>query len=243
MSPPDLAGKTAIVTGAGRGIGRAIALALADHGANVVCAARTRSELHALVDSIASRPGNAIAAPTDVASEQQVRTLVATAIDTYGALDIVINNAAVGRFGPLEDMRTEEWDLVMAVNVRGPFLLCRTALPYLRGRPRSWIVNIGSVVSIKGYRNQSAYSASKHALLGMTKALAREVQQENVRVHAVLPGGVDTTLVGDARPDLDRSVLIQPREVADAVLYLLSQTGNAVTDELHLRRDVSTPWG
>ncbi|MBD3240303.1 MAG: SDR family NAD(P)-dependent oxidoreductase, partial [Chitinivibrionales bacterium] len=158
-------------------------------------------------------------------------------------LDIVVNNAAIGRFGPLEHMEIADWDQVMAVNVRGPFLLCRAAIPHLRRRTRSWIVNIGSVVSVKGYHNQSAYSASKHALLGMTKALARELQQDGVRVHAILPGGVDTDLVGNARPDLDRSVLISPEEVADALLFLLSQKGNAVTDELHLRRDASTPWG
>ena len=130
----------------------------------------------------------------------------------------------------------------MAVNVRGPFLLCREALPYLKQRERSFVINITSVVGLKGYANQAAYSASKHAVMGMTKAFAREVQADDVRVHAICPGGVDTELAGQARPDLDRSVLIQPDDIADIVLFLVTREGNAVVDQIDVRRAVSTPW-
>lgn len=237
-----LDGTVGIVTGAGRGIGRATALALAREGVAVVLAARTEGEIRQVALRVESAGGRALAIATDVAKEGDVRRLVARTVEAFGRLDIVVNNAAVGRFGPLGSMSVADWDETMAVNVRGPFLLCREAIPHLRAQARSWIVNVGSVVSVKGYINQSAYSASKHALLGMSKALAKEVHADGIRVHVVCPGGVDTTLAGDARPDLDRAVLMRPEEVADTVLFLLSMTGNALIDEVHLRRASSVPW-
>jgi len=237
-----LSGKAAIVTGAGRGIGRAIAGALAAEGASVTLAARTQAQLDETANAIASAGGKAVAVRADVSREDDVRRLVQEAVKAIGGLDIVVNNAAVGRFGPLEKMRVVDWDLVMAVNARGPFLVCREAIPHLRRRPVSWIVNISSVVGVKGYVNQSAYGASKHALLGMTKALARELQKDNIRVHALCPGGVDTPFVGDARPDLDRAALMKPEEIAQTVLFLVTRSGNAVIDEIDLRRAGATPW-
>ena len=130
----------------------------------------------------------------------------------------------------------------MAVNARGPFLLCREAIPYLRKNRRSFIVNISSVMGVKGYPNQAAYTASKHAILGMSKVLAKEVHQEGIRVHVICPGGVDTDLVGQARPDLNRAELIAPQEIADVVLFLVTQRGNAAIDEVHVRRDTTLPW-
>jgi NAD(P)-dependent dehydrogenase (short-subunit alcohol dehydrogenase family) len=130
----------------------------------------------------------------------------------------------------------------MTVNARAPFILCREAIPYLSRQDVSFIINIASVVATKGYINQSAYGASKHALLGMTKALAKEVQKDGIRVLAINPGGVDTDQLGLSRPDLDRSVLMQPDEVADIVLFLVTRQGNAVIDEVNVRRAASTPW-
>jgi 3-oxoacyl-[acyl-carrier protein] reductase len=157
-------------------------------------------------------------------------------------LDILVNNAGIGIFGPLAEMTTEQWDRIMAVNALGPFLLCREAIPHLRQQEQAFIVNISSVVGVKGYANQAAYSASKHAVMGMSKALAKEVHRDGIRVHMICPGGVDTQMVGHARPDLDRSVLMQPEEIADVVVFLVTRQGNAVIDEIHLRRSNSTPW-
>ena len=131
---------------------------------------------------------------------------------------------------------------MMAVNARGPYLLCRYAIKYLRRSQRAFIVNIGSVVSHKGYPDQSIYTATKHALLGLSKSLARELQPADIRVHMVCPGGVATDLVSHARPDLDLSVLMQPEDIADAVIFLVTRRGNAVIDEINLRRAASTPW-
>jgi len=242
MHSPSLEGKVALVSGAGRGIGRSIALALASNGARVSLAARTEAELLALQAEIEATGEEAASFPADVSSEADVVRLVQDTVQRFGQLDILINNAGIGVFGPLVETTTEQWDRVMAVNARGPFLLCREAIPYLKQRERSFIITIASVVGLKGYVNQAAYSASKHATMGMTKALAKEVQSDGIRVHAICPGGVDTSLAGQARPDLDRSVLIEPEEIAEIVLFLLTRGGNAAIDEVSVRRELSTPW-
>lgn len=246
MQEKLITGKVAIVTGAGRGIGRSIALTLARNGARVSLAARTGAEIEAVCAEIEAfglfNDEQAVSFCTDVSREADVRVLVRKTVERFGRLDILVNNAAVGVFGPLVETTTQQWDQAMAVNARGPFLMCREAIPYLRQQERSFIINIASVVGVKGYADQAAYSASKHALMGMTKALAREVKQDGIRVHAICPGGVDTGLIGQARPDLDRSVLMQPQEIADIVLFLVTRQGNAVIDEIQVRREVSTPW-
>jgi 3-oxoacyl-[acyl-carrier protein] reductase len=242
MREQAIEGRVAIVTGASRGIGRAIALTLADHGARVSLAARHEPALRAVGAEIEAGGGQAACFPTDVSREPEVVRLVQDTVARFGRLDIVVNNAGLGIFRPLTEMTAEQWDSVMAVNARGPFLLCREAIPYLKQQPQSFIVNISSVVGIKGYANQAAYSASKHALMGMSAALAKEVQPDGIRVHALCPGGVDTPLVRQARPDLDPSVLMKPQEIADLVLFLVTRQGNAVVDQMYVRRAASTPW-
>jgi NAD(P)-dependent dehydrogenase (short-subunit alcohol dehydrogenase family) len=297
-----LAGRVAIVTGASRGIGRCIALTLAGAGASVALASRTLSDLEAVAAEIEAAGGICASFPTDIRVEADVTGLVERTIARFGRLDIVVNNAGMGVFKPLAETTQEEWDRIMEVNARGPFLLCRAAVPYLRrqprqpgtdgeghhrgappgdavhgqgalggqprqpgtdgeghrrgappgdavddqtalgGQPRSTIVNIASVVAVKGYANQAAYSASKHALYGMSKALAREVQSDGIRVHVISPGGVDTDLSARARPDLGRAGLMRPQEIADIVLFLVTRDGNAVIDEINVRRERAMPW-
>jgi 3-oxoacyl-[acyl-carrier protein] reductase len=242
MEDNPLAGKVAIVTGAGRGIGRCIALTLARSGARVALAARTLPELESVRAEIEAFAGEAASFRADVSREADIESFVERTAERFGRLDILVNNAGLGVFKPLAQTTTDEWDRIMAVNARGPFLLCRAAIPHLRRQPRSIIVNIASVVAIKGYANQAAYAASKHALYGMSKSLAREVQSDGIRVHVISPGGVDTELSAQARPDLDRMCLIQPQEIADIVLFLTTREGNAVIDEIDVRRETSTPW-
>jgi len=242
MPPQSLADKVAVLTGAGRGVGRTIALTLAQHGARLALAARTEAELQMVRAEIEDLGGEAATFPTDVTHEPEIIALIGGAVQRFGRLDILVNNAGIGIFGPLAETSAEAWDRIMAVNARGPFLLCREAIPYLKQQESSFIININSVVGVKGYSNQAAYSASKHALLGMTKSLAKEVQPDGIRVHSINPGGIDTELIGRARPDLDRSGLIQPEEIADIVLFLVTRRGNAIIDEINVRRSASMPW-
>ena len=132
--------------------------------------------------------------------------------------------------------------MLMAVNARAPFLLSKEAIPYLKRSDMATIINISSVVGVKGYINQGAYTASKHALMGLTKVLAQEVFQDGIRVHVISPGGVATSMVELTRPDIDPSTLISPEEIAEIVLFLLTHRGNAVIDEINVRRSANPPW-
>jgi len=179
---------------------------------------------------------------TELAEEQSIRNLVRVTAERFGRLDILVNNAGITHSARLEETRTEDLDRCWTINARAPFLLCREALPLLRRSEAATIVNVSSVVGVKGYPLQSAYTASKHALRGMSIALAEELRGTSIRVHVICPGAVDTGMVGQVRPDIRREDLIGPDEVAELVLYLVTHRGNAVVDELHLRRAAAAPW-
>lgn len=242
MGYPDLQKQVAIVTGAGRGIGKAIAEALAEAGAHVFVAARTKSEIDIVCKSITAK--NQLATPVvcDVSAEAEVIQLFNLAQDHAGQLDILINNAGVGLFGPLAEMSTADFDKVMNVNARGTYMCCREAMRLMTPRKSGTIINIASVTGFKGYANQSAYAASKHAILGMTKCLAIEAQRVGIRASAILPGGVDTEMIGDARPDLNRAELMMPQDIVDSVMYLLSLSPRASVDQIYIRRRTSPPF-
>jgi 3-oxoacyl-[acyl-carrier protein] reductase len=237
-----LEGRVALVTGAGRGIGRAVALALAAHGARVALAARSEAELAKVRREILAGGGEAAAFTADLEDPEAPGKLVAAVAQALGGLDILVNNAGSALGRRLAETTAGEWDRLMAVNARAPFLLCREALPLLSKSGRGRIINISSVVGYKGYVNQGAYTASKHALAGFTKVLAQEVMADGIRVHLVSPGGVDTELASRMRPDLDRSGLTTPAEIAETILFLLCQEGNAVIDEVNIRRPGKSPW-
>jgi len=237
-----LKGKVAIVTGASRGIGKAISLALARGGVKVALGARTEADLDAVKAEIEIMGEKAHVVPTDVTSEPALKNLVQKTVDHFGRLDILVNNAGIGMAVSLAETSTEDWDRTMAVNARGPFILCREVIGAMKQVGGGFIINIASVVGIKGYVNQGAYTASKHALMGMTKVLAQEVKNDNIRVHAICPGGVNAGMIAKTRPDLDPSDLIAPEEIADIVMFLLTRKGNAVIDDVHVRRAASDPW-
>ena len=237
-----LDGKVAIVTGGSRGIGRAIGVALAREGAVVVLAARSLDPLNVTADLVRRAGGRAETVVTELADESSIRHLVQVVEGRFGRLDILINNAGVTHSAKFDEPRTEDLDRCWTINARAPFILCREALPLLRRADAAFIVNISSVVGVKGYPLQSAYTASKHALRGLTMSLAEELRGTNIRVHVVCPGAVDTGMVGNVRPDIQTADLIQPNEIAELVLYLVTRTGNAVVDELHIRRAAAAPW-
>lgn len=237
-----LAGQVALVTGAGRGIGRAISLALGAAGAYVVAAARSQPEIEAVAQEISAAGGQAIALPLDITHESRVRDVFAQVGERWGRLDVLVNNAGVGRFGPLVDFASADLEQLTAVNLHGTFWCCQQAMRLMIPQRRGYIINISSVVGFKGYPNQAAYTATKHAIMGLTKSLAVEAQAHGIRVSVISPGGVDTGMVGDARPDLDRSVLLQPEDIAQTVMFLLSLSKQAAIDEIYLRRRASQPF-
>jgi NAD(P)-dependent dehydrogenase (short-subunit alcohol dehydrogenase family) len=241
-----LTGKVALITGASRGIGKAICLALAKEAATIVLAARSIQKLQEAAEQITSLGGKAHIVVTELTEEESIKNLVKETGEKFGRLDILVNNAGVTHSAKLEQTKTEDWQRCIQVNARAPFILCREALPLLRKSKAAYIINIASVVGVKGYPLQSAYTASKHALRGMSIALAEELSQEpngsNIRVHLLCPGGVDTEMVQRVRPDIKKDELIKPDEIAELVLYLVTHKGNAVIDELHIRRAASSPW-
>jgi NAD(P)-dependent dehydrogenase (short-subunit alcohol dehydrogenase family) len=216
MSSRPLADKTALVTGGGRGIGRAIAARLAGLGANVVVAGRTRAE----IDQAASAFGG-IALPLDVAD----RASIAEALAKLGAegvhVDILVNNAGAAESAPLERTTDELWDRMLAVNAGGAFALCRALVPPMIATGWGRVVNVASNAGLTGYAYSTAYCAAKHAMVGMTRALAMEVSRTQVTVNAVCPGWVATRLVDEA---VDRIVAKTGRSAAEARRTLVAMS-------------------
>ncbi|MHC4076264.1 MAG: SDR family NAD(P)-dependent oxidoreductase [Planctomycetota bacterium] len=237
-----LKGKVAIVTGASRGIGKAICLEFAKEAATVVLAARAVEQLQQTAKEITSAGGKAEIVVTELTQEQSIKNLVEVTNEKTGRLDILVNCAGVTHSARLEETETADWDRCHMVNSRGPFILCRQALGLLKQSSAGYIINIASVVGVKGYGLQSAYTASKHALRGMTMSLAEELRGTNVRVHLLCPGGVDTEMVQAVRPDIAKKELIKPGEIAELLVYLVTHKGKAVIDELHIRRAAAAPW-
>lgn len=238
----SIKGKTAVITGASRGIGKAIAAVLAGEGMNLVLNSRNPEALEKAKAELSGTGVEILLCPGDMADVNTPPIIIENAIRHFGRLDVLINNAAIAVPNPVSDITPEEWDRHMAINARAPYLMCREALQWLQKSDAASIINIASVVGTKGYVNQAAYTASKHALMGFTKVLAQELHSSGTRVHVLSPGGVATDMVARMRPDLDTSELITPGEIADIVLFLLTHRGNAVIDEINIHRASNSPW-
>jgi len=240
-----LDGKVVIITGAGRGVGRAISLRFAADGAKVVLAARSEKELNRVAAEIVNKDGIAIAVPTDVTVETQVRDMVARTESELGPVDILVNNAGVMILRPIVETTLDEWHRVMNTNLLGAFLCSRAVLPSMMERRTGRIINIGSMAGRRGYPEQGVYCASKHGLYGLSKVLAIEGQAYGIRVNVVSPGGALTELSKDllaTRSPSEAAEWMTPEQVAEGVYYIATQDGPGMTDELVLRRFASEPW-
>ncbi len=237
------AGKRALITGAGRGIGRAIALAFAEQGCDIAAAARTESELAETVALAQQRGRRAAAYPCDVADPDQVAAMAQAALSDFGAIDILVNNAGYACFKPFMELTLEEWRRTLDVNMTGIFLCCRALLPHMIARRSGCIINISSVSGLRPIMHQSAYCASKHGVNGLSVTLAMELKEHGIRVHALCPGGVKTRLSDEAMPERDKSDWMTPEEVAHTALYLATLGPNATVDIVYLRRFGSVPLG
>lgn len=232
----DIKGKIAIITGAGRGIGFATVEAFLSEGMKVLATSRSTSKLERLKND------NLLVVSADLTDLSSFKKLVSSCICHFGGLDVIINNAGYAKKALLAQTSAEEFDRHMAVNVRAPMLLVNEAMPHLLKSTHATVINICSVVSVKGYETQGAYTASKHALLGYTKVLARETFNQGIRVHALLPGGVGTELIQETRPDLNMDALSTPQEMADIMLFFLKNRNNSVIDQISVRRYTKEPW-
>ena len=244
MSSKPLAGKVALVTGAGRNIGRAIAIALAADGASVAVNARSNiDEIDAVVREIETAGGRAFAVPADVAVESAVRSMVASVVERYGRLDILVNNAALRRESPLSEIRYDEWRAVLATILDGAFFCVQACVPHLRTSGAGTIVNIGGLTGHSGARNRLHVVTAKAGLAGMTKALAHELATENITVNCVAPGLIDTVRGSSSAISPQHHAATTnvagrrgtPDEVAAAVRYLCSDGARYVTGQtLHV---------
>lgn len=205
----SLPGKVAIVTGAGRGLGRSMAQMLSQAGAHVVVASRTASELDSFVAEAAARGAQALAVPTDVTDEAAVQNLVAQAIQAFGRVDIVVNNSGIVDTVPLLEQSAEAWDRVIATNLRSVFLLTKTVGPHLIEQESGKIINIASNFALMGVANHASYGASKAAVINFTKSMAVEWAKHGIQVNAIAPGYFATDLNAEMRADeeMTRKVL------------------------------------
>jgi len=238
-----LAGKVAIITGAGTGIGRACAELFAREGAAVVLAGRRREPLEEVVAAIEKSGGRALAQMCDVTREAEVKALVARSVDTFGGLHLLVNNAAYWMAGTIEETSVEDWERMMETNLKGVFLLVKHALPALRQAGGGGIVNIGSVLGLVGMKRRAAYATSKGGLVLLTKSLALDHAQDKIRVNCICPSLVDTPMgqesltgAGDAAAERARRLAQiplgragTPDDVARLALFLASEDSSWIT--------------
>ncbi|HSM35722.1 MAG TPA: 3-oxoacyl-ACP reductase FabG [Longimicrobiales bacterium] len=247
---PRLAGTTAVITGGGRGIGRAVAEALVERGAAVLVAARSADEIEATAAALRERGAEAHAVPCDVTDEAAVARLAAAAEERLGAVDILVNNAGAAFAQPLHRLSLQEWTDTLAVNATGPFLCTRAFLPGMVQRGRGRVVAVASVAGLTGAPYVAAYAAAKHAAVGFVRAVAAEVAASGVTVNAVCPGYVDTDMTSasierivartgrteeEARAAIlehsPQGRLLGADEVAAAVAFLCSEDARGITGE------------
>jgi 3-oxoacyl-[acyl-carrier protein] reductase len=230
----SLEGKVAVVTGAGRGIGKAVSVALARAGCRVVLAARTREQIEAVEKEILSQGGDALALPTDLTADEDIQRLVEATQTKWGAADILINNAGWGKRAPVVGASLTDWDQTFRLNLRAPMVLAKALLPNMIAKREGAVINIGSVSGKTGEANGAAYSASKFGLIGFTQSLYEEVREHGIKVAVILPGFVDTLLIPPNR-QLDRSKMIQADDIAQTVLFVLTSPATSCPVEITVR--------
>ncbi|MDQ1253139.1 MAG: 3-oxoacyl-[acyl-carrier protein] reductase [Euryarchaeota archaeon] len=223
-----LTGQTALITGGSKGIGRAICLALAREGANIVFAARDEGRIGETMEELKEMSGRAFAVRADVRYEEDVKRLISKAVDEFGGLDILVNNAGVAYRKPLVETTLEEYDKIMDTNLKGIFLCTKYATPYIRNSKNGKIVNISSGAGLHGIPELSIYCASKSGVISITQSIASELEGE-IKVYAICPGGVDTDMY---RKLFGHKPQLKPEHIARKVLELVSPDSNVASGKI-----------
>lgn len=239
-----LEGKVAVVTGASRGIGRAIALKLADEGAKVVVNySGSQAKAEEVVAMIQENGGEAIAVKASVSQTEEVTALMDKAVKTFGSLDILVNNAGITRDNLLMRMKEDEWDDVLATNLKGVFLCTKAVTRQMMKQRAGRIINISSIVGVAGNAGQANYVAAKAGVIGLTKTTAKELASRNILVNAIAPGFIETEMTDQLSEELKQGMLTQiplaklgqPEDIAKAVAFLASDDANYMTGQtLHI---------
>jgi 3-oxoacyl-[acyl-carrier protein] reductase len=237
----EIEGNVALVTGGGTGIGRGIALALAGQGAKVVVCGRRKTPLDETVQTIRRAGGEALAVQADVSRAGDVDRLVKSALNSYATVDILVNNAGIGGGASIHTHDLEAWDEILAVNLRGPFLMARAVLPILRAQRRGHIVNISSESGLEYYQGDGAYGISKHALNALGEYIQRENQELGIRVDTICPGMVITEMSKDS-PGLNHAKCLYPEDIADLVIWLVTRRPNVKIGTPILIQTMENPW-
>jgi NAD(P)-dependent dehydrogenase (short-subunit alcohol dehydrogenase family) len=238
----ELAQKVILVTGAARGLGAAICRSLCSAGAHVVAADIRRDLLGTTVDKLRSSGGKANTLELDLLDEAAISRAVEQSLTHTGKLDVIVNNAGVDVTLPVDELKIEDWDRVIATNLRAPFLMAKAAIPIMKRQRHGYIVNIVSTAAKRAWPNASAYHASKWGLLGLSHALHSELRPHQIKVTAVICGGMKTPFLLDRFPDIDVTTLQDPENVADAIRFLLTQPAETVIPELMVLPMRETSW-
>ena len=231
----ELQGKTAIVTGGSKGIGRGIAEALVRADVNVCLSARHEAEMErAVADLNRLGGGNAAGFVCDVRNYDEVRSLLEDANKTFGGIDILVNNAGIGIFSSVEDMSVEDFRATLETNLFGVFYCCHEAIPLMKKRGGGYIINISSLAGTNAHPRMAAYNASKFGLNGFSEALMQEVRHDGIKVSYIMPGSVNTAFGGDESSDA-KSWQLQPADIARVVLDLLHHDDRSLPSRVEIR--------
>ncbi len=231
----EIAGGAVVVTGAGRGTGRTIALEFGRLGARVALVARTESELQETARQIKDSGGKALVAPADVTNEEQVDQMAKQVLSAFGTADVLVNNAGIARRGLVESLSLADWNQVLAVNLTGPFLCSRAFIPAMKQHRRGHIISISSGAGKHGYQSLAAYSASKFGLIGFSESLAAELGDWNIKVATLVPGTIDTSFSGRKPGERPEGIkMLRPEDVAQAIIGMVRQSEYAWTQEMNL---------
>lgn len=242
MNLTSLEGKVALVTGGAGGLGEAICRVLSQEGATVIVADIREDKAEDLATELSESGQPSQWLCLDVSDEGRVEQIIEEIISTHGRLDVLVNNAAVDKTVSVEELSVQDWDRIIATNLRGPFLLSKYSLPRMKEQGQGHIINVVSTAAKRAWPNAAGYHASKWGLLGLSHALHTEARPHGVKVTAVIAGGMRTPFLLDRFPDIDVNVLQDPRNVAETIRFVLSQPDETVIPEIMVLPMRETSW-